>query len=159
MPVLTLPHAPIARRFPILVAAALVLGAVAAALLAQVGGDRGIIPVASSEDIEVRGIEVDVVGKNPQDARLKGWAEARKLAWEKLDGPAIPDSQLQGLVSAIVVEQERLGPRRYIATLGVVFDRARAGGLLGGEGARARSAPNWSRISLHQARLRRPVWP
>ena len=141
MPVLTLPHAPIARRFPILVAAALVLGAVAAALLAQVGGDRGIIPVASSEDIEVRGIEVDVVGTSPEDARLKGWAEARKLAWEKLEGPDIPDSQLQGLVSAIVVEQERLGPRRYIATLGVVFDRARAGGLLGGEGARARSAP------------------
>ena len=70
MPVLTLPHAPIARRFPILVAAALVLGAVAAALLAQVGGDRGIIPVASSEDIEVRGIEVDVVGTSPEDARL-----------------------------------------------------------------------------------------
>src|SRR5690606_10316904 len=48
---------------------------------------------------------------------------------------------LQGLVSAIVVEQERLGPRRYIATLGVVFDRARAGGLLGRDGERARSAP------------------
>ena len=40
------------------------------------------------------------------------------------------------MVSAIVVEQERLGPRRYIATLGVIFDRARAGGLLGGEGER-----------------------
>jgi hypothetical protein len=141
MPVQTLPHAPIVRRFPILVAAAVVLAAAAAVLLAQVGGDRGIIPVASSEDIEVRGIEVDVVGTSPEDARLKGWAEARKLAWEKLEGPAIPDSQLEGLVSAIVVEQERLGPRRYIATLGVVFDRARAGGLLGGEGARSRSAP------------------
>jgi len=140
MPALTLPHAPLVRRFPTLVAAAFVL-ALAAVLVAQVGGDRGIIPVASSEDIEVRGLKVDVVGKDPQDARLKGWAEARKLAWEKLGGPSIPDSQLEGLVSAIVVEQERLGPRRYIATLGVVFDRARAGGLLGGEGERARSAP------------------
>ena len=137
---LALSQYPPVRRLWVLLAGALLL-ALGAALIAQVGGDRGIIPVASSEDIEVRGIEVDVVGKNPQDARLKGWAEARKLAWEKLDGPAIPDSQLQGLVSAIVVEQERLGPRRYIATLGVVFDRARAGGLLGGEGARARSAP------------------
>jgi hypothetical protein len=121
--------------------AGIVALALGVALIAQVGGDRGIIPVASSEDIEVRDIEVDVIGKDPQDARLKGWAEARKLAWEKLDGPSIPDSQLQGLVSAIVVQQERLGPRRYIATLGVVFDRARAGGLLGGEGERSRSAP------------------
>jgi len=137
---LALPQVPPVRRLWALLAGALLL-ALGAVLVAQVGGDRGIIPVASSEDIEVRGIEVDVTGKDPQDARLKGWAEARKLAWEKLDGPAIPDSQLQGLVSAIVVEQERLGPRRYIATLGVVFDRARAGGLLGGEGERARSAP------------------
>jgi hypothetical protein len=128
------------RRLWAFLAGALLL-ALGAVLVAQVGGDRGIIPVASSEDIEVRGIKVDVIGRNPMDARLKGWAEARKLAWEKLGGPDIPDSQLQGLVSAIVVEQERLGPRRYIATLGVVFDRARAGGLLGGEGERARSAP------------------
>jgi hypothetical protein len=128
------------RRLWALLAGALLL-ALGAALIAQVGGDRGISPVASSEDIEVSGIEVDVTGSNPEDARLKGWREAQKLAWEKLDGPAIPDSQLEGLVSAIVVEQERLGPRRYIATLGVIFDRARAGGLLGGEGARSRSAP------------------
>ena len=137
---LALPQVTPVRRLWALLAGALLL-ALGAVLVAQVGGDRGIIPVASSEDIEVRGIKVDVVGKNPQDARLKGWEEARKLAWEKLGGPDIADSQLQGLVSAIVVEQERLGPRRYIATLGVIFDRARAGGLLGGEGERARSAP------------------
>src|SRR5688572_29935362 len=137
---LALPQVPPVRRLWAFLAGALLL-ALGAVLVAQVGGDRGIIPVASSEDIEVRGIKVDVIGRNPMDARLKGWAEARKLAWEKLGGPDIPDSQLQGLVSAIVVEQERLGPRRYIATLGVVFDRARAGGLLGGEGERARSAP------------------
>ena len=138
---LALSQYPPVRRLWVLLAGALLL-ALGAALIAQVGGDRGIIPVASSEDIEVRGIKVDVAGKNPEDARLNGWREAQKLAWEKLGGPDIPDSQLEGLVSAIVVEQERLGPRRYIATLGVVFDRARAGGLLGGEGARARSAPS-----------------
>lgn len=141
MPSLTLPTAPTVRRPWVLIAVALALAAAAAALVAQVGGDRGIIPVASSEDIEVRDIKVDVTGKNSEDARLKGWREAQKLAWKKLGGPAIPDSQLEGLVSAIVVQQEQLGPRRYIATLGVVFDRARAGGLLGGEGERARSAP------------------
>ncbi len=138
---LSLPSVPNARRTPYLVLAAVVLLLAAAALVAQVSGDRGIAPVASSTDIEVHGIKVDVEGKNSQDARLAGWALARREAWKKLKGPEVSDSQLEGLVSAIVVEQERLGPRRYIATLGVIFDRARAGGLLGGEGERARSAP------------------
>lgn len=141
MPTLALPRIPTARRPWILIAVAIALVAAAAGLVAQVGGDRGIIPVATSEDIEVRGIEVDVIGKNSEDARLNGWRRAQKLAWEKLGGPHIPDSQIEGLVSAIVVEQEQLGPRRYIATLGVIFDRARAGGLLGQDGERARSAP------------------
>jgi hypothetical protein len=121
---------------------ALVLGVLgAASLFAQVAGDRGIAPVASSTDIEVSGIEVNVTGDNPNDARMNGWLEAQRIAWERIDGPEIPDSRLQSLVSAVVVEEERLGPRRYIARLGVIFDRQRAGSLLGGEGARARSAP------------------
>ena len=118
--------------------AALVMGA---ALLAQVSGERGIAPVASSTDIEVRGIEVNVTGDNSEDARRNGWREAQRQAWERIGGPSLPDSRLDGLVSAIVVEREQIGPRRYIATLGVIFDRQRAGGLLGGGGARSRSAP------------------
>jgi hypothetical protein len=111
------------------------------ALLAQVGGERGIMPVASSTDIEVSGIEVNATGDNAEDARRNGYLQAQRKAWEQLDGPEVPDSQLESMVSAIVVEQEQLGPRRYIARLGVIFDRARAGGALGGNGERARSAP------------------
>ena len=136
-----LPQALSARRLPLLLAGALLL-ALAGALIAQVAGERGIAPVASSTDIEVRGIRVDVTGDNPEDARQEGWRRAQRLAWEKLGGPDLPDSQIESMVSAIVVENEQLGPRRYIATLGVIFDRARAGGLLGGgEGAGMRSAP------------------
>jgi hypothetical protein len=40
-----------------------------------------------------------------------------------------------------VVEQEQIGPRRYVAKLGVLFDRARAGQLLGVSGVARRSAP------------------
>lgn len=123
------------------IAPVLLLVAAGAALFAQVSGERGIAPVASSTDIDVRGIEVDVRGDNPRDAREKGWREAQRIAWERLDGPDIPDSRLQGLVSAIVVEEEQIGPRRYVARLGVIFDRQRAGSLLGGGGAQARSAP------------------
>jgi hypothetical protein len=48
---------------------------------------------------------------------------------------------LDGIVSAIVVEQEQIGPKRYIATLGVLFDRARAGQILGVSGRILRSPP------------------
>jgi hypothetical protein len=113
----------------------------AASLVAQVAGDRGIAPVASSSDIEVGGIEVDVHGDSAEEARANGWREAQRIAWERLDGPTIPDSRLESLVAAIVVEEENIGPRRYIARLGVIFDRQRAGALLGAGGARARSAP------------------
>ncbi len=44
-------------------------------------------------------------------------------------------------MSAIIVEQEQIGPKRYIATLGVMFDRARAGQILGVSGRRLRSPP------------------
>jgi hypothetical protein len=111
------------------------------AVIAQVAGERGIAPTAASTDIEVKGISVDVQGKSAEDARSNGWREAQKKAWEKLKGPKLSDGQLQGLVSAIVIEKERLGPRRYIATLGVVFDRQRAGAYLGGATQAARSAP------------------
>ncbi len=123
------------------VAAAIALALAGAGLIAQVSGDRGIAPVASSSDIEVHGIEVDVAGRNPEDARRNGWREAQRKAWEKVGGPAMSDSAIEAMVSAIIVERERLGPRRYIATLGVIFDRARAGGSIGGGGERARSAP------------------
>lgn len=111
------------------------------ALVAQVSGERGIAPTAASADIEVRGISIDVTGKSAEDARTNGWREAQRLAWAKLKGPKLSDGQLDGLVSAIVIERERLGPRRYIATLGVVFDRQRAGGYLGGAAQQSRSAP------------------
>lgn len=119
--------------------AALALGV--AALMAQVAGDRGIAPVVSSSDIDVGGIEVDVTADSAEEARQKGWEEAQRKAWEKLGGPDISDGQLSGLVSAVVIERERIGPKRYIATLGVIFDRTRAGGYLGRGDQASRSAP------------------
>jgi hypothetical protein len=122
-------------------ALALALLGGAYALVAQVAGERGIAPTAASTDIEVRGISVDVQGKSAEDARSNGWREAQRKAWAKVGGPKLSDGQLDGLISAIVIERERLGPRRYIATLGVVFDRQRASGYLGGPAQASRSAP------------------
>ena len=135
----TTPRVPAARLLWFLgVLSALAIGV---AVWAQVAGDRGIAPVVSSSDIDVGGIEVDVTAATAEEAREKGWREAQRKGWEKLGGPSISDSQLESLVSAVVIEKERIGPRRYIATLGIIFDRARAGGYLGGVAQGRRSAP------------------
>jgi len=136
---------PILERPPAL-AAAIVLGAAAAllalqAVVAQVEGDRGIAPVASSSDIMASGIEVNVQGDNPRDARERGWKLAQRLGWEKLKGPKLDDARIEAMVSAVVIESEQVGPRRYIATLGITYDRAKAGPLLGTTTAQIVSAP------------------
>ncbi len=120
-----------------------------ALVYAQIEGDRGVAPVASNGDFEVSGIEVNVAGKSADDARESGWREAQRKGWVKLwrqskgggGAPALSDSSLDAIVSAIVVEEEQIGPRRYVAKLGVLFDRARAGQILGIRGNRLRSAP------------------
>ncbi len=111
-------------------------------------GDRGITPINSSGDFLASGILVDVTGDNAEDAREKGWREAQRKGWTQLyrklngsDGPALGDSVLDGIVTAIVVEQEQIGPRRYVAKLGVQFDRVRAGQILGVSGRTLRSPP------------------
>jgi hypothetical protein len=113
-------------------------------LVAQIEGERGIAPLASSTDIEVGGIEVNTTGKTAEEAREAGWKEAQRQAWERLKGPKMSDEQIDAMVSAVVIEREQIGPHRYIARLGVVFDRAKAGGLLGtveGGPTVSRSAP------------------
>jgi hypothetical protein len=111
-------------------------------------GNRGITPINSSGDFLASGIVVDVTGDNADDARTKGWREAQRKGWTRLyrklngsDGPALGDSVLDGIVTAIVVEEEQIGPRRYVARLGVQFDRVRAGQILGVSGRTLRSPP------------------
>lgn len=133
----------LSRRIQIaLVTSGLVLAGGAGWLVqAQVGGERGIAAVAASRDIQVSDIEVDVRAESGIEAREEAWREAQVRAWEKIGGPDMPESRIAGLVSAIVIERERLGPKRYVATLGVIFDRQRASAYLGEEGQAARSAP------------------
>jgi hypothetical protein len=121
-----------------------------AAVIAQIEpGDRGIAPINSSSDLMATGIHVDVTGRNADEARFKGWQEAQRRGWEALfrqvnggaQAPQLSDSVLDSIISAIVIEQEQIGPGRYIATLGIQFDRARAGQILGISGRIFRSPP------------------
>jgi hypothetical protein len=135
-----------------LIAAFLCLAGLGGALVAQMeSAERGILPIDSTGTLEISGIRIDVGGKDAETARYNGWRIAQregfKALWAKMNkrpvsqAPNLADSTLDGLVSSIVVEQEQIGPNRYIATLGVLFDRARAGELLGVAGEVRRSAP------------------
>ncbi|HEX8384379.1 MAG TPA: heavy-metal-associated domain-containing protein [Sphingomonas sp.] len=139
-------HSP--RSTPVRLAAAAALLAAAGAGLAQIeGGDRGVAPIDSSGDFEVSGVTVDVAAKTPDAARLGGWRIAQRKAWTQLSGrlgaggAGVSDGTLDQLVSAIVVEREQIGPTRYVARLGVLFDRGRVGSLLGIATGGAQSAP------------------
>ena len=137
-------------RLALLAGLGLLLAGGGAAIYAQIEGDRGIAPIASNGDFEVSGIEVNTTGKTAEEARANGWRQAQRLAWEKLwksnglgggAAPGLDDGTIDGMVSAVVVGQEQIGPHRYIATLGVIFDRARTSGYLGMQGQTAHSAP------------------
>ncbi len=132
----------------VLFAATLAIGAV---VFAQIeGGDRGVAPLDSSQNFEVSGIKVDVAAKSAEAARLGGWRLAQRRGWAMLwakthggsgGAPGLSDSALDAIVAGIVVDDEQIGPNRYVAKLGVLFDRARAGQILGISGEITRSAP------------------
>jgi hypothetical protein len=124
-----------------------------AAVYAQLEtGDRGILPLDSSNTLEIGGIHVDVGGKDADSARYAGWRIAQrqgfKALWAKVhkvpigQAPNLPDSTLDQIVNSISVEREEIGPNRDIADLGILFDRARAAPFLGVEGGEIqRSVP------------------
>lgn len=126
---------------------------IAGAVYAQLeGGDRGVPPIDSASTYEVTGIKVDVSADSADAARYEGWREAQSRGWKALwaktngrpqsEAPNLPDAVLNTMVSGVIIEDEEIGPNRYIATLGILFDRARTGQLLGGaQGEIRRSAP------------------
>lgn len=134
---------------PVQIILAIALGLAAAALFAQMEGERGVPPIASGGDFEVRGVKVDVYAKDADSARYAGWRMAQRQAWRMLwtrthgggGAPALSDSQIEAMVSGIEIDYEQAGPNRYVATLGILFDRARTGALLGVSGNVMRSPP------------------
>ncbi len=99
----------------------------------------------------ITGIPVDTAGKTTYDARLAAYRIARTkawpLLWNRLTGqpaasaPRLDDGSLQQMVAGIEIEGERFSATRYIATLGVVFDRARASARFAGTAGSLQSGP------------------
>ena len=141
------------RRFLLPLMLVLAVAGISVAVYAQLEtGDRGILPIDSSGTLEITGIHVDVGGTDAQSARYAGWRIAQRQGfralWAKMhnapinQAPNLPDGTLDQIVSSINVEREEIGPNRYIADLGILFDRARAAQFLGVEGGEVqRSVP------------------
>jgi hypothetical protein len=140
---------PLVLVIPALAALLLIGGAV---LYAQLeGSERGIPPVDSTTNFEIMGVDVDVAAATGEQARIEGWRRAQGIGWRMLwarthnrplsEAPNLSESVLNSIVSGIVIDNEQIGPNRYIARLGVLFDRARTGQLLGVSGDIQRSAP------------------
>jgi hypothetical protein len=144
---------PFRRPLAVLLPVAAVLSLAGAGLLyAQLeGSERGIPPVDSTSNFEILGVEVDVRADSAEKARVEGWRRAQSLGWRMLwarthnrplaQAPDLSELVLNSIVSGIIIEQEQIGPTRYIARLGVLFDRARTGEMLGVQGLSRRSAP------------------
>ena len=109
----------LARSFVIPFMLLVAVAGLAGALYAQLEtGDRGILPLDSSNTLEIGGIHVDVGGADAQSARYAGWRIAQrqgfKLLWAKMhnapvtEAPSLPDGTLDQIVSSINVERERI---------------------------------------------------
>ncbi len=79
-----------------------------------------------------RGIPAEATADNAVQARERAFAAARRAAWQRLaaatgttQNPS--DSQLESMVSAIIVESERTTPTRYVGRLTVQFASGTAG--------------------------------
>ena len=142
----------LARRFVALLILVLAAAGLSVVYAQLETGERGILPIDSSGTLEIGGIHVDVGGADSMSARYAGWRIAQRQGfralWAKMhnapisQAPNLPDSTLDQIVSSINVEREQIGPNRYIADLGLLFDRARAAPFLGVEGGEVRrSAP------------------
>ena len=141
------------RPFVLISLLLLIAAGISGIVYAQLeSGDRGIAPLDSSGTLEIGGIHVDVGAQDSQTARLAGWRIAQRQGfralWAKMhnapvaQAPNLPDGTLDQIVSSIIVQNEQIGPNRYIADLGILFDRARAAPFLGVEtGEIQRSVP------------------
>ncbi len=141
------------RHFAIPLSLLVAAATISAVVYAQLeSAERGIAPLDTSGTLEIGGIHVDVTAADAQTARLEGWRMAQRQAfralWAKMhnapvnQAPNIPDDTLDQIVSAISVEKDQIGPNRYIADLGVQFDRTKASQFLGVEGGQVqRSVP------------------
>ena len=120
-------------------------------LYLSVGSPVNAQPGQSDDIYTVSGIEVDVTAATTAAARDLAFVEGQRLAMAALltrlgigavDPAGIGAAELDRLVQGFQVEEERLAPGRYIATLTYVFVPAEVQALVRQEGAAVREPPD-----------------
>lgn len=116
----------------------LIPGALLALLLALLPvAAQEMAPNSSGNPYAQSGIPAEATAENGVLARERAFAAGRRAAWNRLASelgispPAISDSQLESMVTSIVIEQERVSPTRYSGRITVNFNPGRARGVLG----------------------------
>src|SRR4051794_41227127 len=118
----------LARRFALPVMLLVAALGIAGGLYAQLEtGDRGILPLDSSNILEIGGIHVDVGGADAQNAPYAGWRIAPRQGFKilgvKMDGapigqaPSLPGGGLPPIVRSGKVEHRQIRPQRHNADL------------------------------------------
>ncbi len=102
------------------------------------GSQAPVEAVIPTLNLSQQGVPAEAAAENGVVARERALAAGRRLAWERLlaeaAAPAIPqsDSQIDNLVTSIVIEQERPSPTRYSGRITVNFSGPRVRSLLAG---------------------------
>jgi cardiolipin synthase len=101
-------------------------------------------PLPDANPYQQRNVPAEATAENAVVARDRALAAGQRLAYERMAGQlglsrGVSDSQIEGLVSSLVIESERITPRGYSGRITVNFNPARVGG--GSAPATAGAAP------------------
>jgi hypothetical protein len=94
-------------------------------------------PPAATLNFTQRGIPAEASAENGVLAKERALAAGRRAAWDRLvseagtTSPGLSDSQIEDMVSSIVIEQERTSPTRYSGRITVNFSPSRVRSVLG----------------------------
>jgi hypothetical protein len=100
---------------------------------------------AASVSYTQRGVPAEATAENGVIARERAFTAGRRAAWERIASAAgvtrsLSDSQIEAMVTSIIIEEERTSPTRYTGRITVNFNPGRVRAVTGG-GATAEGGP------------------
>ncbi len=93
-----------------------------------------------------RGVPAEATAENGVIARERAFVAGRRAAWERIASAAgvtrsLSDSQIEGMVTSIIIEEERTSPTRYTGRITVNFNPGRVRAITGGSGTAEGGTP------------------
>ena len=146
-----------------MIATALLMLAPMAAPRAQ---DEAAAPAAAPAPISFtqRGVPAEATAENGVVARERALANGRRAAWERIASAAgvtrsLSDSQIEAMVSSIIIEEERTSPTRYTGRITVNFNPGRARAYVSGGSVAASDGGSSGGSGQSSGAERRPQGP